>query len=46
MPVFKFEQVVFSFLFIHLPISSDCMNSMLTSVECLQRKDVCYLIFG
>ena len=46
MTVLNFKYVVFSFLFIHLPIGSDYMVSILTSLECLQRKDVYCLPFG
>ena len=37
MPVLNFKYVVFSFSFIHSPIGSDYMISMLTSVECLVK---------
>ena len=46
MLVLNFKCAVFSFPFIHLPIGSDYMISMLTSIECLQRKDVYCLPFG
>ena len=46
MPVLNFKYVAFSFSFIHLPIGSDYRISVFTSVECFQRKDVYYLIFG
>ena len=39
MPVLNFKYVVFSFSFISLPIGSDFMISMLTIVECLEKKD-------
>ena len=37
--VLNFKYVVFSFSFIYLPMVSDYLISILTSVECLQRKD-------
>ena len=46
MLVLNFKYVVFRFPPIHLPIGSDCMISMLTSTECLQRKDVYCPPFG
>ena len=38
MLVLNSKYVVFSFLFTNLPICSDHMISMMTSVECLQKK--------
>ena len=35
-----------SFSFIHSPVGSDYMILMLTTIECLQRKDVYCLIFS
>ena len=46
MSVFKYKYDVFSFSFIHLPIGSDSMISMLYCIECSQRTDIYYLIFG
>ena len=46
MLLLKFKYVVFSFPFMYLPICSDYMISMLTSIECLQRKDVYCPPFG
>ena len=38
MLVLNFKYVVFSFLFLHLPIFSYYMISMMTSIDFLQRK--------
>ena len=40
MAVLKFKYVGFSFPFMYLPIGSDYMILMLTSIEYLQRKAV------
>ena len=42
MLVFNFKYVVLSFSFKYLLICSDNMISMMTTIECLQRKDVYY----
>ena len=46
MPMLNFKYAVFSFSFIQSPIDSDYRISLLTSVECLQSKDVACLIFS
>ena len=46
MPVLNFKYVIFSFPYIYLSIGSDYLISMLTSIKCLQRKDVYCLPFG
>ena len=47
MSVLNIKYVVFSFSYrsIYMSIGSDHRISILTSVECLPTKDVCYLIF-